>query len=311
MNTYRDKRGFTFVEVCMCILILSLVFGCAFYVMNYARKETQKGYWIQQTIEMLRNSTKQIGIKLKEKNYPSTLYYKKKGVDEEGKPKYDIKVISYKEWREYDRSGRLRNIEINEKGKNGKSYEIYMNKTTYKPTNQPQELMYFPICTPEKEIDGETTEGVGIVMHRFVLEPTENFEITKLGRIFMEQYTVDPIDTKQLYKVSPRSKEYCEERRAYALIDLEPHKYFGNMNGSKNFKRKEICTDVYEVQLDSKDLSLEGGKGVAVSTGGTITPAPLINNIIIFKITCKNPKDDKVKLSDMCVITTNSEVDSL
>ena len=66
MTTNRNIRAFTFVEVCMSVIILSLVFGVAAGIMSYARKETQKGFWIQQSISQLRNATRQIGVKMKE-----------------------------------------------------------------------------------------------------------------------------------------------------------------------------------------------------------------------------------------------------
>ena len=95
----RYRQGFTFVEVCMCVLILSLVFGVATYVMTYARKETKKGFWIQQCIAQLRNSTRQIGIKLKEKSYPSLMVLKKKSSVQPGEDEYNRTISTYKEYR--------------------------------------------------------------------------------------------------------------------------------------------------------------------------------------------------------------------
>ena len=48
-----NKKGITLIEICVAILILSIVFGVAGYVMSYTRKETQKGLWIQQSIQTL------------------------------------------------------------------------------------------------------------------------------------------------------------------------------------------------------------------------------------------------------------------
>ena len=73
MASSKNIRAFTFVEICMAILLLAMVFGIGAGIMSYARKETQKGLWIQQSIGQLRNATRQIGIKMKEMSYPSTL----------------------------------------------------------------------------------------------------------------------------------------------------------------------------------------------------------------------------------------------
>lgn len=286
------KQGFTFIEVCMSVLILSLVFGVAMYVIRYARKETQKGLWLQKSIEMLRNATKQIAIKLKEKNYPSTIVYKKKGIVD-GKEVYESKVISYKEKREYDKGGRLRKIILN-KAEQKPWYEVFItaNNTTT-PSNNNSDLMYLPVCSPETDYPskGEVHNGK-IVWTRFVLEPSPDYKVTRLGQIVMLEYEGE-------YQTS----------KADRAFELDDPKVYETFFTKKEKRRKVIVEDVSKVEIGNHDLSIYGGRGIAKSKDGdTPQAADLVKNVVVFKIYCRHPKDDKTELSDMCAITTSSEV---
>ena len=278
------KRGFTFIEVCMSILILSLVFGVAAGIMSYSRKESEKGRWIQQSLGMLRNATRQIGDKLKEKSYPSTLVANRSATDA---TKFNQIVISFKERREYDSTGRLRFMEVNDSN----IYEIFAatNGGLIAPTDMQILLMYFPICTPEKDFQSDYTPGL-ITWVRFVLEPAADFEYTKRGKIVMEEYEAN-YDTRE-YEIA----------RAYKLDD--PF----NIETAKLKRKKEIITDVSGVQIKSFEMSSSRGSYVDSKSGSRSEDFKQIKNIINFKIYCTHPKDDKVKLTDTCSVTANSEV---
>ena len=283
MAANKNIRAFTFVEVCMAILLLSLVFGVGAGIMSYARKETQKGYWIQQSIGQLRNATRQIGIKMKEMSYPSTLV---RNYTNTNPPKLIVKVIPFKEKRSYDNAGRLRSIEVNPSD----AYELRAKSGKTLPSDKPQVLMCFPISEPEKDYSGGYTAGL-ITWVRFVLEPSKDFAITKLGTIFMEEYE-NEYDTR----VKPD--------RAYNLNEPFSEK------GSKLKRRKEIIIDVSGAEISSYDVSTV--RGIAYKKDGSGGNAVMnVKNIITFKLWCKHPKDNRVSLTDMCSVTSNTEVKPL
>ena len=285
MATGKNIRAFTFVEVCMSILILALVFGIGAGIMSYARKETQKGLWIQQSIGQLRNATRQIGIKMKEMSYPSTLV---RNYTNTNPPKLIVKVIPFKEKRIYDNAGRLRSIDVNPSD----AYELRAkaNQGMILPSDKSQVLMCFPISEPEKDYSNGYTAGL-ITWVRFVLEPSKDFSITKLGSIFMEEYESE-YDTR----VKPD--------RAYNLD--EPF----SERGSKLKRRKEIVIDVSGAEISSYNVSTV--RGIAYKKDGSGGNAVMnVKNIITFKIWCKHPKDDRVSLTDMCSVTSNTEVKPL
>ena len=283
MAARKNIRAFTFVEVCMSILILSLVFGIGAGVMSYARKETQKGFWIQQSIGQLRNATRQIGIKMKEMSYPSTLV---RNYTNTNPPKLIIKVIPFKEKRYYDNAGRLRNIDENPSD----AYELHTMQGNTFPSDKSQVLMYFPISEPEKDYSSGYTPGM-ITWVRFVLEPSKDFSITKLGSIFMEEFESE-YDTR----VKPD--------RAYGLDE-----HF-SVKSSKLKRRSELIIDVSKVDISSYEVSTV--RGIAYKKDGSGgDPVMNVKNIITFKIWCKHPKDDRITLTDMCSVTSNTEVKPL
>ncbi len=285
MENNMKRHGFTFVEVCMSILVLSLVLGLASGIISYARKESEKGAWIQQSIGQLRNATRQIGLKMKEMSYPSTLV---KNYTNTTPPKLIIKVTPFKEKRFYDTSGRLRDISVN----SSDAYEIHArsNQGIIKPENKKIVLMYFPICLPEKDYSNSYTEGL-IRWTRFVLEPTKDFSITKLGKVSMEEYQI---------KYDTRSNP----DRAFSLN--EPF----NEKECRLIRSKELITDVSGVDITSYDVSTL--RGIAYSKNSSNPKAAFnIKTIVSFKIFSTHPKDDKVTLNDMCSVTANAEVKPL
>ena len=283
MKINRNRQAFTFVEVCMSVLILSLVFGVAAFVISYARKESQKGFWIQQGITQIRNGTRHIGIKMKEMSYPSTLVkYASSNAQNQ-----NIKIIPFKEKRTYDNSGRLRDIEE----ATVKCFELHAmtNQAEILPNGSPQVLMLFPICEPEKDFSDGYTAGV-INWVRIVLEPSPDFDITKLGVIVMEEYE-DQYDTR------------ANPNRAFNY-----EKSFST--GSRLLRRKELIEDVSKAEITSYDVSTV--RGIAYKKDGTVND-PVLNhkNIVTFSVWCTHPKDDKITLNDMCSVTSNTEVESL
>ena len=282
MKNNIKRHGFTFVEVCMSILVLSLVLGLASYIISYARKESAKGTWIQQTIGQLRNATRQIGLKMKEMSYPSTLV---KNYTNTTPPKQIIKVTPFKEKRFYDSSGRLRDISVNPSD----AYEIHArsNQGIIKPDSNRIILMYFPISQPEKDYSNSYNPGL-IKWTRFVLEPTEDFSITKLGKISMEEYLIE-YDTRS------------NPDRAFSLN--EPF----NEKECRLIRSKELITDVSGVDITSYDVSTI--RGIAYSKNSNNPKMAFnIKTIVTFKIFSTHPKDDKVILNDMCSVTANAEV---
>ncbi len=255
-----------------------------------------------------RNTTRLISTKLKEKNYPSKLIYKKKNwaIGDNEDP-YIRQLVPFKEIREYDRAGRLVNVKReNDKQDPNFSYEIYMKSGVTTASAEKVELMHFPICKPEKIYsgvsDGNQEDGE-ITWIRFMFEPREDFEETKLGSIIIEQYHATQHTNLTDGKVDDG---YTIN---WAKVDCSD--YFSHMSkDNPNFKTKELVTDVRSVEISGVndfDLTVEGNGGIA--TNGT--KSTIYKHIILFEITCQNPKDDKVVLSDMCSITVNSELKPL
>ncbi len=280
MDTLTNRKGFTFVEVCMSVLILSVVFGVAAGIMSYSRRETEKGFWVQQTITSLRNATRQIGIKMKEMSYPSTLVSKTNSTGATNK-----KVINFKEKREYDSGGRLRYLELN----SSKAYEMYCagNQGRVLPEANEKVLMIFPICESEKEYGSDYTPGK-ITWTRFVLRPDETFATYGRSSIFMQEFE-DSYDTRG------------NALRAYSLDS--PF----DMSGAKLIREKELIKDVSGVEINSFDISSSRGQYVT-KTGSKYSDFRAVRNIITFKIFCAHPKDAKINISDICSVTAGVEV---
>lgn len=294
MITY-NRKAFTFVEVCMTVLVLSMIFGVGAGVMSYARRESEKGLWIQQGITQLRNATRQIGVKMKEMSYPSTLVSRVNGAN-------TVKdVISFKEMRDYDNGGRLRNLVLN----SCKDYEMYVQKNAdgkvagfdkqaVIPEANEKVIMIFPICESEKDIESGYTPG-RINWVRFVLKPSPVFESSKRGQIVMEEYEQE-YDTRSA-SVYPN--------RAFSLKN-QPF----SVRDCRLLRQKVIIEDVSGVEINSYDVSHSRGHFVT-KTGVKSEDYKQIKNIVTFKIYITHPKDDKIRLDDIVTVTSGVEVINL
>ncbi len=271
-----EKRGVTLIEVILAVLMLSLLFGSANAVMTYSRRETEKGFWIQQAITQLRNSTRAISMKMKQTSYPSTLLRSAGG---------DEKVISFKERREYDAGGRLRNLEIN-------SSDVYEVRSVISgngvvvPSFEEQTIMYFPICEPERDYDSGYTPGTITWIH-LVLKPAGNYRYSGLGSLHMIEHE-ETYDTRGTLK------------RAFGL----------NKPFSADIpivRSKELVTDVREVTIDFDYI--DELKGVYVTKEGKLSDDVLMKRTMIsLGISCCHPRDKKIWMSDQCSVINNVEL---
>ncbi len=273
----RTRSGVTLVEVLLTVIMLSLLFGSANGVMTYSRRETEKGFWIQQAITQLRNTTRAISMKMKQTSYPSTLIRTATG---------DEKVISFKERREYDSSGRLRKLDINPSD----AYElrtVISGSGALIPSFEEQTIMYFPICEPEKDYDTGYTAGTITWVH-LVLRPAKDYRFSGLGAIHL-------VEHQETY-----------DTRAYPL-----KRAFGlNKTFSKSIpilRTKELITDVREIKIDSYDI--DELRGAAVDKDGVLSEDKKVKRTLIsLAIACCHPKDKKIWMSDQCSVINNVEL---
>ncbi len=278
-NSSNFKRGVTLIEILLAVIMLSMLFGSGYSIMTYSRRETEKGFWIQQAITQLRNGSRAITQKLKMTSYPSTIIRRNSGATEEQK------VLSYKEKREYDYTGRLRKIEVND-STDFDMHAIVTHGGGISPTFEDQTIMYFPICTPETEDEGSYEEGK-IVWVELVLRPSREYRLTGLGTLHMIERH-ETFSTKSL------------PDRVFAL--------------KKKFDRslpiktdKVLIDDVREVGVDYFDVKEFKGRGV--SKEGVLGEKRITKRILVtLDITCSHPKDGKIWLSDQSSVINNVEI---
>lgn len=270
-----QRSAVTLIEIILAVLMISLLFGSGFAVMRYSRKETEKGFWIQQAITQLRNGTRAITQKLKMTSYPSTIIKKVVG----GK---DVqKVITFKEKREYDYTGRLRNLEINDDD----SFDMHAIITEgggISPTFEDQTIMYFPICSPEKDTSAGYEQGT-IKWVELVLRPSKNYRYTGLGSLHL----LERVDT---YSTG------SDPQRAFGLT-----KQFSKSIAVK--RDKLIIDDVREIEIDYFDI--DELRGVYVTKSGERYEETSKRILVSMGITCSHPKDGKIWLSDQCSVINN------
>lgn len=273
----KSARGVTLVEIVLAVLFLSLLFGAANGVMTYSRRETEKGFWIQQAITQLRNTTRAISMKMKQTSYPSTLIRTASG---------DEKVISFKERREYDTGGRLRKLDINPSD----AYEmraVISGSGAIIPSFSDQTIMYFPICTPEKDYSDGYTEGRITWVH-LVMKPASDYRYSGLGSIHMVEHE-EGYDTR----TDPLKRAFGLNKTFSPSIPV--------------IRSKELITDVREIQIDTYDI--DELKGVYVSkTGEKSDDIVLKRTLISLGISCCHPRDKKIWLSDQCSVINNVEL---
>lgn len=266
------KSGVTLIELMIAVLLLSLLFGSAYGVMRYSRLETAKGFWIQQAITQLRNGTRAITQQLKRTSYPSTI------IDESDKA---AKVITFKEMRTYHHTGRLDTIETNE----STDFDLHAMVTdgaVISPSFKEQSILYFPVCTPEKEDSSGTTSG-NITWYELVLRPEKTFKYNGLGRLHFVQ----------------RSDTYVTtgDERAFGLT-------------GKKFDRQDPVTGdkllINDVRgIEVQYFEVEELRGITYKENGEQVLEKNKKVLLSLTVTCSHPKDGKIWLSDRCSVIIN------
>ncbi len=277
------KNGFTLLEVIIGVAMLSMLLAAGNSVLSYSRMQTEKGFWIQQAIAQLRNTTRFIGNKMKETSYPSTLV----STFKDGK-EVDL-IYSFKELREYDTVGRLRMLRINDSD----VYNMHTIDTkgdSVTPTADDLSIMYFPISKPEVIKNGNKVPGTGIVTWvHIVLRPGPAYDVSGLGVIHVEETDVP---------YSTRPDDY-----AFALG--KPGEAFNPKSAEPNRKRP-LITDVQSVRVDT--FSVDEEKGFYVTQAGVKSEMSSVKrNLVSLTINCCHPKDGKINLSDQCSVITRVE----
>ncbi|PKL47672.1 MAG: hypothetical protein CVV42_12310 [Candidatus Riflebacteria bacterium HGW-Riflebacteria-2] len=277
MNSLRTgsrHSGVTLLETMLAVAMLSLLFASANSILSYSRRETEKGFWIQQGITQLRNGTRAITDMLKKTSYPSTIVRDSGGNET---------VTSFKEKREYDISGRLRKMEIND----SEAFDMHTisDGNMIRPSFQTQTIMYFPACEPEKDLDTGYTAGV-INWVELVLKPSSHYSTSGLGSLFI-------IEREKTYDTRGSSD------RVYGLTD--------EFNPTLPIKRsREIISDVNTVEVNT--FEIEELRGVVVTKDGDKYPVANKRILVSMNITVSHPKDNKIWLSDQCSVINNVQV---
>jgi hypothetical protein len=212
---------------------------------------------------------------LKKTSYPSTIIKTAAG---------DEKVISFKEKREYDLSGRLRNLKLNS-SKSFDMHAIISGSGSIVPTFAEQTIMFFPVCEPEKDFETGYTAG-NINWVQLVLRPARDYAISGLGSLYIIERQ-DTYDTRS------------DPKRAFGL-DKE-------FNESVPVSRtREIISDVREIEIDTYDI--DELRGIFVTKEGQKHEAVTKRILISIAISCCNPKDKRIWLSAQCSVINNVEL---
>ncbi len=266
-------RGMTLMEVMVAVALVSLVFGVAYRVMDQARRETRKGFWLQKMVTELRNGTRAISLRLKKTSYPTTI----------AKTGSQQTVMSYKEKRSYDDSGRLRNLVV----RNSNDMNL-VTKTGIVPSSASTVvLMRFPACVPEMDIDSYTP-GI-ITWIEVVMEPDADFSINGLSRILLRERD-EAYDTRAL------------PDRAYGLTTaFDPTLAVAS--------RKVLVGDVSQVRIDT--WAIDELSGVHVTGGGSVGTTTKKKYLVSMRIDCVNPTDKAMTIGDQSSVTVNTDVSVL
>lgn len=286
-NKFKNTRGFTLLEACITLIILSMLFGSGYMILTYSRTQQAKGFWIQQSISQLRNTTKRIEKEFGSASYPSA----------QVKIKGKTKVFNFFDYKRYSGS-RLTEHRINKKEKLERmSLKIVENDTTIKPpTSGEQEIMRLVKCTPS--VNG----GKGIATWTtFVLAPSKHY--SHVGDLYVEEFVDD-------YKISVSNDEY---KIASDVFDINVPFEKGKL---KN--RKLLVNDVYSVHVSN--AKIEDASNIQVETtynsegkveGVKATRNKREKKVIVLTIRTQNPKDAYTILEDRAcnVINVNSYED--
>ncbi|MFZ2959664.1 MAG: prepilin-type N-terminal cleavage/methylation domain-containing protein [Candidatus Ozemobacteraceae bacterium] len=265
-----DNRGYSLMEVIIAIMLLAGLFSVAYSILSYANTETQKGYWLQQRITDLRNATRAISLRMKKTSYPSTIV-------RQGKT--DV-VVSFKEWRRFDDSSRLRDMQVNP----STDFDMNAVEGSILPGPSPTSIMRFPLCTPEK--DGQP--GV-ITWVELLLQPKQPFIPERpRGKLVLlereETYTTTaPMFAFALHRTFPSTMAPCVE--------------------------KEIAEDVSQVRIAS--FSSDELRGIMVSESGAVAKKFRRRYLVSVRIDCSHPRDDKITISDQCTVVANVDLTAI
>lgn len=263
----------TLMELMVSVALVSLLFGVAYRVMDQARRETRKGFWLQKTITELRNGTRAISLRLKKTSYPTTVV--KTGTQQT--------VLSYKEKRTYDDSGRLRSLVA----KNSAGMNLSARTGVIHSSAAAKVLMRFPICMPEMDID-TYTPGI-ITWIEIAMEPDADFAINGLSRIVVSERD-EAYDTRSL------------PERAYDLTTaFDPAAAVAN--------RKVLVGDVDQARIDL--FSIDELSGVHVTNAGAVGTTTKKKFLISLRIDCMNPVDKTMVIGDQSSVTINTEANSI
>ncbi len=270
MGKKSPTRGMTLMEVMVAVALVSLVFGVAYRIMDQARRETRKGFWLQKAITELRNGTRAISMRLKKTSYPTSV------VRTGGQQT----VISFKEKRTYDHSGRLRNLVVN----SSNAMNLVTKTGVVRSSASEIVLMRFPVCVPEMDIDSYTP-GI-ITWVEVVMEPQPDFSINGLSRIFLRERD-DAYDTRAL------------PDRAYGLSTaFDPALAVAS--------RKTLIGDVEQVMIDK--WPIDELSGVHVTNAGTVGTTTKKKYLVSLRIDCLNPIDKAMMIGDQSAVTVNTDV---
>ncbi|NLI78262.1 MAG: hypothetical protein GX442_17735 [Candidatus Riflebacteria bacterium] len=270
----KNRRGFSVVEGIIGAILLAMLFYVAFRTLSMARQEAVKGFWLQEQIIALRNSTRALGQAVKSTSYPTTLV--KSGGEE--------LVFSYKEARSFDDSGRLRKLEV----KNDDAMDLHIVSGFISPGNTPQRVMYFPICFPETDLDSYTPGR--IVWNELVLEPDPATHwYSGLGRLVL-------IEREETYT----SKGLAS--RAFSLT-------LGFKESLPVTRRKELIGNVDNVFISY--FSVDELRGIAVTGEGAVDRKMRRRHLVSIRIECAHPRDEKMRIGDQCSVVNNVDISEL
>lgn len=268
------KRGVTLVEIMIAISLLGLLLLSANSVFSYARRETERGFWIQKTITQLRVGTRILSDNLKKTSYPSTV------VREDGKEE----VISFKEKREYYETGRLKKYDFNPSEEFDMHTFVGNNADgTVSPYFDDMTILYFPVCEPEKDIDTTYEEGK-VKWHELVLKPASHYKVSGLGDLHL-------VERETGYNTKGRPA------RAYGYTMMSSYK---DLPISRD---RLIVSDVSSVSVESYSVN----EVRAIVAEGP-KPPEMERRLVSIGITVSHPKDHKIWLRDQCSIINNVQV---
>ena len=261
------NAGFTLTEVMITVLLVSALVYTAHRILQFAHLETAKGYWLQQRITELRNATRAISMRIKKTSYPSTVV-KAGGIDN---------VVSFKEWRRYDDSARLRDLQINP----STAMDMKAVDGSVSPGPAPVSLMRFPICEPETDGAPGTITWVELL-----LEPETPFNPARpLGRL-------DLLEREEVYRTVPPK---------YAFG------YTGGFSPTQPPKlRHPLVEDVSSVRIAS--FSVDELRGIMVAESGGVTRKYRRRYLVSVRVDCTNPRDEKIAIGDQCTVVANIDV---